>query len=467
MSELINHKAQQLIQSFSEKELKEFGSYLYSVSPNASLHRLFGALGKKVVMSKNNLYSVCYPNQKYNDKKLRYLFTDLTKVIEKWLVQNRVVENTGLFESELLKELSERSILKAYNGVVNSIREKETIATVRDCDFFLNRYQNEHTHLQHLVNQQTRSEKTNIETVLDSLDKFFLLKKLQLCCEIYNVRNVSGLEYKAFLLDEIMAHLSKNKYTDVPGIIIYYTILQSLQFPDNTEYLQQLITLLEKHEVNFSKRELRDMYQYALNFCIKKINLGETTYQHKLFELYKKIVANKALMAQGWISQWDFKNIVTISIRLKEFSWALKFINEHKKYLKPEERENAYAYNLAYFHFNKGLYSKALQQLQKVEFTDPFYQLDSKAILLKTYYEQDDLETLFYHISSYKIFVKRNKQISDYQRLIYSNLIKYTQALAKYKHNTEKIKLLKTEIEQSRQIADYNWLLLKYEEEIV
>lgn len=68
---------------------------------------------------------------------------------------------------------------------------------------------------------------------------------------------------------------------------------------------------------------------------------------------------------------------------------------------------------------------------KKVEFTDVFYQLDSRVLQLKIYFESDDYENLFYHISAFRIFLKRNNSISENQRTIYRNLVRFKAKLAR------------------------------------
>ncbi|HET6990155.1 MAG TPA: hypothetical protein VFJ43_02480, partial [Bacteroidia bacterium] len=221
--------------------------------------------------------------------------------------------------------------------------------------------------------------------------------------------------------------------------------------------------LLKEHESKFTLSELREMYQYVLNYCIKKINLGNINWQKTLFEIYKITIGNKVLMSEGHLSHWDYKNIVTISLRQKEFDWAKSFVENQKKFLLPAERENAYIYNLANVYFNAGEYSRSLKLLQQVEFSDVYYQLDSKSILLKTYFELDETESFFYHATAFRTFLNRNKLVSEYQRTIYLNLIRYSSQLMKAAGIKKKIMLIRKKVEENRNIADLQWLLRKIE----
>jgi len=211
-------------------------------------------------------------------------------------------------------------------------------------------------------------------------------------------------------------------------------------------------------------QQLREIYQYAMNYCIKKINKGNINYFKTLFELYKIILPKEILMPEKSLPQFDYKNIVTIALRMKELAWAKKFIEEYKPYLRKEERENAYIYNLAHWHFHSREYSKTLSLFQRVQFTDVYYQLDTRSIVLKTYFEQDDTDAFFYHASAFRTYIRRNKLVSDYQRTSYRNFIKYTGQLLRANGNMKKISAIKKELEEKKQVADINWLLQKTED---
>jgi hypothetical protein len=466
-----NTKLAGIIHSLNLAEKKELSRYLcsgyFSVGRySPALYDFLleaSASGKEV--TKEIVHKKIFPKQKYDDKRVRYLLTDLTRDAEAFLAYRAFSRDEQLKQSLLGKALAEKGADKAYNSLFHEVRERSVSNRIKDADFYYYNFLAEYDHLVYERSSEgKRSQKGNMELVVGHLDKFYLARKLQLCCEIYNVKNVLSIDYRVFLLDEILGYLRDNSYEDTPIVMIYYQILMTLMEVEKEEHFTRLRSLLLKHSDSFTLAELRDMYQYVFNYCIKKINLGNIDYQRVLFETYKITLANKVLLVEGHISQWDYKNIVTISLRLKEFGWAKDFIHEYRNFLPPKERENAFVYNLAYWHFHAREYSKTLSLLQKVNFSDLYYQLDTRAILLKIYYEQDDLDALFYHIAAFKTFLLRNKLVSDYQRTVYKNLIRYTGKLARSGGQRSKVSMIRQEIENKRQVADIQWLQQKVEE---
>jgi len=115
--------------------------------------------------------------------------------------------------------------------------------------------------------------------------------------------------------------------------------------------------------------------------------------------------------------------------------------------------------------FAKNDFKKALRLLTTIEFTDVYYHLDSKSLLLKIYYETEDYEPLFSLISTFAVYLRRSKIISEYQRSIYANQVKHVKRLAKIKSgNNYSLTKIKQAIEQYPQVADIGWLKVKIAE---
>ena len=65
---------------------------------------------------------------------------------------------------------------------------------------------------------------------------------------------------------------------------------------------------------------------------------------------------------------------------------------------------------------------------------------------------------------AFKLFLKRDRKISDYQTLIYSNLINYSKQIVSAGRSKKKLAELKSAIQTKKQTADMQWLIEKIEE---
>ena len=125
-----------------------------------------------------------------------------------------------------------------------------------------------------------------------------------------------------------MQYLRKGTFDDIPAIYIYRLIHCTLTEPNDIQHYTNLLEALKKHEHLFSRNEARGMYVFAQNFCIRRINSGDKDALGMIFALYQEMVDKHLIFEGNFVSQPDFKNIVTTGLRLGEDEWVGNFIEE-------------------------------------------------------------------------------------------------------------------------------------------
>lgn len=458
-------KVKELIEALSLNERKSFKRYLASLESGqlGQLLAVYEYLLSNDLPEKKALFEEVFGKELYNDKKLRYLFSELSTQLIRFITSNELENNEEEYLLQQKRAFAKRDVRKAfsYSRIKFNNRSKELSPSSA-----LNDYRaSELVHIYDSKNQ-SRIAALNYEPLLKDLDKFYFLKKIQFQCELINLKNVLNKGCDVVLIDEVLTTVKKNNFFDSPLIEIYYYILVLLKENEtNAENaLEKIEELLREYQNQISVAELNNIYQYQKNFSIRMINRGFDQYRNVLFETYKSILANKRLMKHDYFSQWEFKNIVTLGLRLKEKLWVKNFIPKYINSLAPSERKNALTYNMAMWYYYDKNYHFVLKHLREVEFSDLYYQLDSRSILLKVYFETDDQETLLHHIAAFKIFLKRNKLISEYQLLIYRNFIKYALKIFRAGTATSKLKQVRLEISNASNISDRNWLIERIDE---
>jgi hypothetical protein len=283
-----------------------------------------------------------------------------------------------------------------------------------------------------------------------------------------NRRNILSVKYNLSFFDDLVQYLRNGTFDDVPAIHIYRLIHITLTEPENLNNYQELLVALNKSGNKFSQKEERGMYVFAQNFCIKRINRGETGALQDIFDLYKTMVSKNLIYEGNYISQPDFKNIVTTGLRLGHDEWVGQFIEDFRYKLNPEFSENAFTYSMAWVHFTRKEFDKALKMLLRVEFNDVYYHLDSKSLLMKVYYEMEEYDGFFSLVDAFKIYLRRNKYISEVQRETYHNFILLVNKLMKIRLGKNDMNwALFDEINNTRPAADLAWLKLKSDELVV
>ena len=168
------------------------------------------------------------------------------------------------------------------------------------------------------------------------------------------------------------------------------------------------------------------------------------------------------MQVRGKIDPFHFKNIVTAGLRLYEFDWVEEFIHQYNQLLDEKFRDNAVTFNLAQLYFYKKDYPKVISQLSQVEYDDMIYNLNSKTLLMASYYELDEIEALGSLLDSFRVYLSRNKELPATRRKHYLNTIGIVRKLSKLTPgDTKEIEKLKAEVENTQGVVSKNWIMDK------
>ena len=470
---MFKSKALDVLRAFETKDFRLFNDFINSpyYNKNEDLILFYEKLKKFAPQFQNKklertiFYKLCFPKKKYNEKHLGYLLSDLMYLLDEYLMVRLSEENKMNDYISLMNHYITLGLEKNYNSVLKSAEKLQKNYDYEDSQYYFYQYKIASTSNRYFELQNKRKFDQHIQVASDNFDLYFIAQKLKYACEIINRKSILSAQYELKLIDELVIYLKANPHDDIPAISIYYEILFMLLYPKNKRHFFKLNLLLHKHSEKFPPKESKDMYSFALNHCIKQINMGNTEYNRELFELYKVMISKEIIYHNGVLSPWLYKNVASVALRLKEYDWTKNFIETQCPKVDKNYRDSAYAYNLAYLHFSQGEYKEAMWRLHEVEFNDVFFHLDTKTMLLKIYFELKDIEPLLSLIDAFKVYLKRNKHISTYMKTSYRNLIKFVQkSLRLPDGDKDKWQALYEEIQNVKHVASTTWLLEKIKE---
>ncbi|GIV33431.1 MAG: hypothetical protein KatS3mg031_0966 [Chitinophagales bacterium] len=468
-----NSKLVEVLRTLLPKQLRKLEDLIASpfFNTNQEVLQLFRTLKRYAPgfshpdLERRVLFKKAFPRQTYDEKKFSYLISDIQRLTDKYLAYCRFSNQPLLEDYYVMQTYIDLGLDKHYKKKMRDARKFQREFPYRDAAFFYNAFLLEELSNTYFDKQRRHAFDESLQNAIDNLDLYYLAQKLKFSCELFNRKKIVAADYKLRLLDEILLYVKEQDFENAPAVAIYYQILMTLTDSENEDHFKKLKELLKKHGSHFSLTEARDMYAYAQNYCIRRINSGQQEYLDELFQLYKTALDRKIIFDGKYISPWTYKNIVGVALRIGQYDWVEKFIHEYKQFLEPNLRENAFAFNLANFYFNIGKYDRTLELLRNVEFTDVVYSLDTKAMLLRIYYELKEFEPLWSLLEAFQVYLRRNKLISDSQKTMYSNLISLTrEAIRIPKGDKEAVRKFKDKIENTRQVAYRQWLLEKADE---
>lgn len=466
-------KILQLLQAMNKHDLNKLADAVVSpyFTKNKAVAEVFRLLTRhhphynESQLDKEALHAQIFPDTPFQDQQMRYLLTDLTKVIEQYLVLRKLDDEQILQQHLLIKGMQDKHLTGLIPKVIDQSERILKKYPYADQKRYFDQFLLERDSYEYVASKRNLAIKETLQGILSSLDYYYIVNKLKFSAELINHTNVMAGQYEPLLLEEITGFIQREDLQEVPAIHVYYYILQMLTHPEIESYYHALKKLLAQHLATFPHEELNDMYIFARNYCARQINSGNTKYLREIFELYQTLSENEIIFQNGYLSQWDYKNMTAVGLRLEEYKWVNDFIEAYQHKLPPEDRENAYSYNKALYFFHLKDYDKTLELLRNVEFTDVYYHLDYKSLLVKTYYATDEFEALHSLMDTFYVYLRRNKLISDYNKESYNNFLKVVKKLLRVRYkDAEKVKQIEAQVKDMRPIANLSWIQKKLEE---
>ncbi len=392
----------------------------------------------------------------YDDKVMRHTMSWLLKTIEQFLAYSEYMTTPINETLHLARAYKHKKLSKLFQKSINGA-EKQLDKISQGQDYFQYNYLLEFEKYE-LAESQTRNKENNLVEMTSALDKFLLISKLKQACVLRSHQSVIKTEYDFSLVELLLGYIKASPYKKEPGILAYYNCYVALT-ENSAIAFKALKESIQTEDFPLSSEDVKFLYFSCINFCIRKINTGDTNYSKELFEIFRLGLKKEILIIDGELSSFTYNNIVTSGLKVKEFNWLEKFIPEYKSKLSPKKRESNFTYNLARLYFTQRNYDKAMRLLYEVDERDIFLNLDAKVMLLKLYYELDEYDALSSLLASFKVMLTR-KKVLGYHKTHYSNIIKFTNRLLNLKPRDKKAHdKLEHDIKSAEVLQEKEWLL--------
>lgn len=441
-------KLRQLVLSMNRFDQKAFEEYLLSPYHNRR---------KDLVKLFHKLKTEPHKGLSLNSDALSR--SELTRLLENFFADRYTAKQPYAVPLAKLQSLAERDCEKSWHYTYHELFRD---TPYRDAEYHLAAFKAGEHAISYLAGKQSRKREMEYDELFRNLDAYYLSKKLQLACEVVNRQSLMTKGAEPTFIRPLL--IQAQPLSGIPAVRMYGHILLMLIEPADETHFRNARKEVDESGNLFPHSELAACIVYLKNYCIRKMNSGNTVYAQILFDIYTSYLSSQKLIRIGYLSQFEFKNIVSLALRLKQYDWCRNFIRKYSYHLHPGEKRNAVTYNTAYLHFMTGNFRLAIRMLREVEFTDVVYQLDARVILLKCYYELNDMDAFFYHASAFRLFLLRNRYISDFQKKLNRNLIRYLTRMVRDQYSAVKVTRLKAEIAMVTDVADVKWLQEKVEE---
>ncbi len=423
-------------------------------------------------LEKMEVSQLVFPGENYVEGKLEKVMVEAHKVVRSFLLSQRYFREENEFSQILdFSEIArEKGLEIRYRQLMTRLEKMQDTSPFENRQFFQQHFALEFAKCDEATVRNQAKGDLNIPNTLFALELDYLLKRLELLNQFLVQQKLTTLEVPAYFRP-LFADLDiPSKYLeDYPVLKITYEIYLLLK---KTELLpsdvENLFDLLLRYEQKFDPKSLREYYGYLRNICILTLtaDFDRVEIDYILQKLYRDNLERGYMHYEGKINRTRYWAIASNATRIKDYQWALEFIERYKDEIRDEnETKDIYRLNMASYLFAVGQFSECLDNIPP---TSPFvdYLLHGKRLELKALFElRSDLFS--YKLDAFKMFLSRTSQklLSENQRKTHSDFANFlTQITSSIPGDAKRSEIIFNRIYEKKHVVEWRWLLEKAKE---
>ena len=461
-----NNSLISLYRALSGADLRRLGKWLDSPAHNQrddvrALHAYLttgNRLDKTAALTKTRLWKRLFPEQPFDDAKLRQTFHWALRATEAFLAYDHWAGRAADVQLDYLAGLRKRGLTPELGRGLKKVRQLQEKTVERNETYYRRAFRIGLEQDEFRVLQQSLTA-PNFQEIADALDVAYLIEKLKVSCNMLFHARAYRTEFAVRFLDETVGYIEQLPLEDHPVLTIYYYVYRG--FTENDEQggtVSRLRDTLTENGHLLTGPDRRFIILMAINICISNINQQREAFVREAFEWYRLGLSENAIIENGQLTRATFLNIVANAIKLREYDWAQGFIEENAALLEEETRQNTEYFARARLGYELKDYDTIMPLLVQVDFKHPIYNLFAKTLLLKIYFELDEYDLVENQIDAMLVYIRR-KQLPDLHRNNYNNIARLTRQLARLGPDRSKRQALAEKIATTDPLTEKDWLL--------
>lgn len=414
--------------------------------------------GKNV--QKEDAWKAAHPKKSFHPAQWNLLTSRLFKCIETYLSCQQVMQDETAMKIQLSKSYRRLKMEKNFQTAIKDARKTLDKKNHRHADYLHRRFELEQEYLDYVASHD-RTARTNLQESTDALDAYFISSKLKQACFALSRKAINKEVYKIGLLDQIIQHVKETPVLlNEPAVGLYYYCYTAIADGGGEDDFIHLRQAMKTFGHLFPPAEIRDVYLIAINFCIRRLNSGKQDFAKEALEMYRLSLYQGFLLEDGILPESTFGNIVTLSVKVKEYAWAEEFVEMYHSRLRPSFREPLQYYSLGKLRYEQSQLASSMHFLARVDTAVPWLLLAAKTLQIKIYYDLGEIGLLDSLLDSMRVYLQRKDNINHSEN--YKNMVAFTRQLLSIdtKPNKEK-EAFAEKVKAAKVFSEKEWFLEK------
>lgn len=488
---MFNHNVFDILDNFNQKERERFEEFLNSSFFNK--RKIILPLYKKILESysespkkeqeKEDLCRIVSPTA--NESTLRDSLSILLKLLEKYIVVERISNEKDKFLDILLNYFSEKKLKKLFDQKYKQCIEyydklkpdnitlstKTTLELIKLNDLESNYEYNNPDLTKYFYDTISKVFGYLLNNFVTQIN--ILYNNTFVFGSTFNFENVKN-PIKEFINTGILNSIIEfyEPYNEYNYFMELYSNLQSLYREDSEKSYDKYKDSIIKYSDKISKFEFGFHHIQLSKYCRKKLldDPENVKYTKEMFFLNKLFLKNELYIrfeGEKYFPEIMFRKIANDAIIAKEYKWYVWFINSYSEKLDPAIKNVLLNICSSHYFFALKNYNKAYEYASKIKGIYITYKIEKYNMSVLSLYEMGDQIKCEEILRNFNSFLKRTESINTDTRNKYKNFLFFFNRLIK--SNTQRkmknIGFFKKQLTKlsNKNIAHKEWLIKKYE----
>lgn len=467
-----NTQLQEVLRTFTKKELKAFADYLHSpyFNKKTTIIQFWDAIKEfspEFDINEQQKEQICcmVSGKTYNDAYYRNLCSDMLEITLNFLAEeefHRSPVDILQFKNEVLLENKLFPLMeKNFKNLFQAIEKSDLSYTQK-----LNQLIKLDDYIFRLGIRKNRSKHENIAKLMGNEEARkriidFALGKLFL--HIFNDYRACEILKKPFNYQTAEHYFAiyENRLGNADKYVTAQYLTAKLLIEKEEKYYHELKQMLIVDKVIPPTIELTNLLVAILDYIAKKVESGEAEWNIEMYEIYDLRIQNNLWNLHADFAYTSLLNIVQNSLMLGKVEYAEQIVQKFESQIAVSIRNHVRNLCYAWISFYKGDLNAAHHFLLPIETENIVIKYSLRNLQLMIYYKNGEYQTLISYLDSFKHFINYNSEVlGENVKRSGINLCNFLNLLIKLKldpdqKNTEK---LRKEIKDSKFLLK-DWVL--------
>lgn len=469
-------KLAKLFASLTKEEIKHLRKAIDSplFNTNPRVVKLFNVLRPSHPKLKNDsttrkkIFKKVFPKTIFSDQKLRKLYSEFTKVIERFLIYQTVEKNDLERQKTLADIYQARGLNQLFNRTTNRLLQQLGTRNKKSAQLYGKQLELLSMKYYHPSHNKYNLEDDTLTQTMGNLDNYFILSKLRLSIGLKSREQVLNEKHDIKLLDAIL-EIPEHTFHEENPLILLYLQAYKLSFKTSDVNFSTFEEQLFAQITNFEPADQQTLFFAGLNYTIRQSNKAPTKFAQKTFQWYQFGDQQSLLIAQNTIPESHFANAIIAGCKQGAYEWVDGFMARYLPHLNIANKEVEIDYYYGLVYFLKEEWDKAqdllMQSVHKQLYPPRTRAILCRILLVKYLLSSSYFELLMAQLNAFEVYIRRDKYFSEGKLDAHLNFILLTRKLARKVLSPEKNGSVKkwflTTVENTQPILAKQWLIKK------